>query len=169
MTTTFRQVLVHMPNALCRSGNIALVVLAASSCVEPQHSDAFAHLNLLPRSEWVQFAGALPLEERLDLYDEVYRNSGHPKETSLADAFAKGGAQVLREVLLRITSKRDFDEYLRILYVLDQADWSVCERPAIGEIRSVARRVGIELSNGRMINFGRCHLYDWLDSTSIVE
>jgi len=134
-------------------------LLALAACVD-QRSATFRKLQALPGSEWIAFAEALPLAERLALYDEVYEASGHPKDRRLSDAFENAGQFGFAAIEQRLKSTSDFSRYTGILYAIDRGGFDLCAPEPLAALKAAASRSGMENYRLSMIDLGPCELND---------
>ena len=69
----------------------------------------------------LEYARSLPLEQRLDFYEEIYGQSGHPQDSSLSFAFENEGEAGFQAAALRMTSRSRFYGMIWVVKAIDQA------------------------------------------------
>lgn len=143
---------------------ITVYVAMLSGCSQPSTLD-YDNLKRRPRSEWAAFAGTLPTQDRLDLYDEVYERSGHPPDTILARAFENENLATLDAVLSRTRTDADFVRYLPIMLAIGRSgSVDLCEDRNRSLILSKAEQVQLDRRLIASVDLGDCYLMS--DATS---
>lgn len=120
------------------SGCIMLPCGSLTGC--PAASPAFRQVEGLPPDEQSVVVARLPLEQRLDLYHDVYVRSGHPRRM-LSSAFEGTGEAGVEAVLARMTSRSSFNEYFWIIHWMgigEEVD--VCSPHIFGPLSEKARQ-----------------------------
>lgn len=143
------------------SGFRSFAIFAVSgflaACQTP--SPELQTLHALAGQEQLAYARALPLEERLDLYHELYVVKGHPRNNSLAIVFDDSGQAGYDAVMRRITSRNAFYEYVWVLKAVDRGGLlDLCGSRYMGQILRRATDVGLRARDLTHITFRRCAL-----------
>ena len=127
------------------------------SCPAP--SSAYQQVEDLSGDEREAAAARLPLEQRLDVYHDVYIRSGHPR-TMLTRAFDGTGEAGFNAVLGRMTDRFSFNEYFWIVHWMHlNGDLDICRPEYFDRLSEKAR--AFDRSDPRHpvpIRFGDCVL-----------
>lgn len=108
---------------------LLVAVLSLAACGD-RGSPEYQHIEELPYSEWESYAHTLPLEERLDLHNEILARSGHNPLMTISGAFDDEPQKVYDAIVGRISSGDVRRSYVRILYEINrQDDFSICDQP----------------------------------------
>ncbi len=119
------------------------------------NSENYKEITALPRLEWISYARSKDFYTRLELYDEIYNQAGHPHDTYLARSFDDLGYREIEILISKISSKDDFVRYLPIILSIDRNEgYSICKSDQIYELKEKL----IEIS-----------LYDELRNTKISD
>jgi hypothetical protein len=104
-------------------------------------------------------AARLPLEQRLDVYHDVYVRSGHPK-TMLTPAFDGSGEAGFDAVMSRIRDRQSFNEFFWIVHWLGlNGEIDVCEPRFFEPLKQKADRYNVvDRDHPVPVSFGRCEL-----------
>lgn len=145
---------------LGRSVCLVLFLMIAGAC-QDQRSENYVKLQSIKTENWTEFSRTLSIKDRLALYDELYHNSGFPRNVMMADSFTGDAEHVLDTVLSAIKDSATFDEYIPIVYALGRGEnWSVCDPKNLKKIQTAALRASISVGRGRAIAFGDCRLFE---------
>lgn len=104
------------------------LLLAACNIFNPPSED-YRNLMKLPPEQWVQFASQLPVEQRLNLYEEVYDRSSHPPDVRLSPAFVDDPEDAYVEVARRLETSDSPDRYYPILFEIENASHETMCQP----------------------------------------
>jgi hypothetical protein len=127
--------------AVFLSGCIALPCGSLTGCPAP--SSAFRQVQGLSSSEQVDAMMRLPLDQRLDIYHDVYARSGHPK-TMLTWGFDGSGEAGFDAALGRMIDRSSFNEYFWIIHWLSlNGEVDVCDSSRLDALAEKARRFRI--------------------------
>lgn len=93
-------------------------------------SSEYQHIDDLPYSQWESYAQTLPLEERLDLHNEIMERSGHNPLMTISGSFSDDPQKTYDAIVSRIDSGDTSRSYVRILYEINrQGDFAICGQP----------------------------------------
>lgn len=139
----------------------SIAVFAASglvaACQTP--SQELRSFRKLAGQEQLAYARALPLEERLDLYHELYSAGRHPRDSSLSIVFDDSGQAGLDAAMRRISSRNTFYEYVWVLKALDRgSSLNLCEPRHLGLILHRVTAIGLRRADLSHITFRECKL-----------
>lgn len=137
---------------------LPLVLAMGLSGCQTASPDLRAYLALEGRAQ-IAHVRALPLEERLDLYHEIYSRRRHPRDSSLSIAFDQSGQAGFDAALRRITDGRSFHAYVWVLKAVDQGGSpDLCEPAYRDQILRRAADVGLRSQDLTYITLRRCAL-----------
>ena len=136
-----------------------LIGMILGSC-GPRSDNHLQYLSLTGQDQ-LNYVRNLPLQDRVDLYSEIYDSSSHPRDSSLSIVFRGDGYSVANYVLSRISDQRDFIKYIWIIKSMDQSgSINACHGPVSLHIGEMARSV-LSKSNASMyISFRDCTVAD---------
>lgn len=139
------------------SGCIMLPCGSLTGCPAP--SPAFREVEGLSGEARTDAMKRLPLEQRLDIYHDVYIRSGHPR-TRLMWGFDGSGQPGFDAVMGRMVDRSSFNEYFWILHWLSlKGDVDVCEPRNFGRLSASAERFDdVNPQHPVPIDFGACTL-----------
>ncbi|MDO9077852.1 MAG: hypothetical protein Q7U72_10435 [Brevundimonas sp.] len=150
-------VLLLVGAAAILSGCIALPCRTLTGCPTP--SPAFRQVEGLSSSGQTDVMKRIPLEERLDIYHDVYIRSGHPR-TMLTRGFEGSGEAGFDAALGRMVDRSSFNEYFWIIHSLSlDGEVDVCDPRRLGALSEKAVRFKVgDPRHPVPINFGVCAL-----------
>ena len=123
--------------AVLLSGCVALPCGSLTGCPAP--SSAFRQVEGLSSTAQVDAMMRLPLEQRLDIYHDVYVRSGHPR-TMLTRGFEGSGEAGFDAALARMIDRSSFNEYFWIIHWLSlNGEVDVCDPGRFGSLSEKAQ------------------------------
>lgn len=143
---------------------VAPVVGLLSGCIScettfscPAPSEGYLQVRDLDDEAQIAAMQRMPLEQRLNVYHDVYVRSGHPR-TMLTEGFEGTGAAGFDAVIARMTDRASFNEYFWIIYWMSlRGELDVCEPHRIGRLDEKAQRFHVgDRTHPVPIDFGRC-------------
>ena len=137
------------------AGIMAFVAMAAGSaplvsCFSEPQSELEVDIDV---------AGSVPLEKRLDLYQRIYNQPGHPADSSLSFAFEAEGDAGFRAAVNRMTSVHDFYGMIWIVVAIDRGGGiNACAPPASEALRERIKALQMQGRDLSYVTFRECTL-----------
>ncbi|RZJ17037.1 MAG: hypothetical protein EON91_10775 [Brevundimonas sp.] len=155
MTTGRSALIIGLAGLL--SGCIALPCdKSLSGCPAP--SSGFAAAMGLPPKAQDELWRTLTIEQRLDVYHDVYIRSGHPR-IMRADLFEGTGEPGFDAAMARMTDAGSFNEYFWIASRLGQGEVDICSPPFFEQLQDKVKRYGRgDPAHPVPIRFDRCEV-----------
>jgi hypothetical protein len=142
---------------------IALTLfLVVSGCGEPDPN--YETLKQLDGSARLDQFKTFPINERLRLYNKVYRKSGHPHDSELSIGFRDNPDETLRRIIvdLRTSGFGDFMRYFHIIYDIGMhSRLDICRQEYIGSLKSILASYKLSAGQAKAleeVRFSRCQL-----------
>ena len=111
----------------------------------------------------IEVVRGLPLEKRLDYYQEIYNRPGHPADSSLSFAFESEGDAGFRAAVNRTTSVHDFYGMIWIVKAIDRTGGiNACAPPASEVLRERITALQMQKRDLSYITFRECTLQSLL-------
>jgi len=93
-------------------------------------SPAYRHIKDLPYSEWNRYAASLPIEQRLDLNEEIRDRSGHNPQMTIEASFSAQPSETYKSIVNRIRKGDTSIYYLGIIYEINRSpEFEICSQP----------------------------------------
>jgi hypothetical protein len=88
------------------------------------------HIKDLPYSEWDRYAASLPIEQRLDLNEEIRDRSGHNPQMTIEASFSAQPSETYKSIVNRIRKGDTSIYYLGIIYEINRSpEFEICSQP----------------------------------------
>lgn len=107
---------------------LVLIVGGLSAC--DRGTPNYRHIKELPYSEWDRYAASLPVEQALDLQEEIWRKSGHNPKMTIDESFSDRPAETYKAIVRRIRNGDTGRYYLGVIYNINRSPgFRICSQP----------------------------------------
>ncbi|MBN8553356.1 MAG: hypothetical protein J0L52_10730 [Caulobacterales bacterium] len=136
---------------------VAKVTILIAICI--QMAGCFAEHPRIQNVDRIEYALSLPIERRIDLYEDIYNQGDHPRDSSLSVAFRDEGDAAFYAVIRRMISTHSFYSMIWIVKLIDQGgNINACISPYSDVLRERVAALEISQQNSSLITFRHCTL-----------
>lgn len=135
--------------------NSCLPLLLLGGCGDDRSSAKI--LDGMGYEQKITYAKKLPVRQRLDLFEQRAKESGHNPDLDISVAFAGDASATWNEIVYRIRSDRGSRHYLTLLAIIDQGtNFRICEQSDRKIVQSFLKKQYLSDPNLDAITFLNC-------------